>query len=104
MRNAKTVSGRARIRISLTNGSLSSNVAIRQLPPFLCFGRSFEALKAIIPERLQEGPYFRQPLRASAIEALGPHSPLGHQPCSLQHAKVLRDGRTRDRKMRGDLP
>jgi hypothetical protein len=69
----------------------------------LAFRFAFEDLEPIVPERLEEGPELREPLRPRAIEAPRAVAALTYEPCLLEDGEVLRDRRPRHVEVRRDL-
>jgi hypothetical protein len=59
-------------------------------------GGDLERTQTLGPEDFEGGPELSDGLGSRAIQALGPVAPLGDEARVLQHAKVLRDRRSRN--------
>src|SRR4051812_30117954 len=67
-------------------------------------GGSLEGPQRVIPVGVEERAELAKLLRDCAIQTARPVPPLAHEARLAQHAQVLRNGRTSDVEVAGDVP
>src|SRR5216684_6565642 len=97
VRNSKTISGGASMRMSLTIGPSSTWC------PRLAFGLALQMGQRIIPKRVEECPQVPEPFGAEPVQPPRAFSPLGQKTCVHQDTQVLRYGGSRGLEPTRDL-
>src|SRR5215204_440696 len=104
VKNAKTVSGLAPMRSSLTMGSVPG-ASVTASPPFFRLRFVAQDLQPLVPERIQELAQARKSLGAGTVQAARAVPPLAEETRLLEHPEVLGDRRSGHvAEAGGDLP